>query len=133
HPTFSAGLNIETIGLSILTVGMAVYLLTNCRGWIESIAFILFAIPAWTNYDSLAPCVIGISLLACHCLATYPLSFHRLKFSRYISPLMGRSLLVIGILILCIKSASGTLAGQSQRLGWGITPELDITLLAEAI
>ncbi|HAW29449.1 MAG TPA: hypothetical protein DCY03_15235 [Planctomycetaceae bacterium] len=133
HPTFSAGLNIETIGLSILTVGMAVYLLTNCRGWIESIAFILLAIPAWTNYDSLAPCVIGISLLACHCLATYPLSFHRLKFSRYISPLMGRSLLVIGILILCLKSASGTLAGQSQRLGWGITPELDITLLADAI
>ncbi|MCA9019704.1 MAG: hypothetical protein KDA74_06160, partial [Planctomycetaceae bacterium] len=95
--------------------------------------FVLFAIPAWTNQDSLAPCVIGISLLACQCLAAHPVSFNSLKVSRYISPLMGRAFLVIAVLVICLKTASGTLAGQSQRLGWGITPELDITLLAQAI
>lgn len=132
-PTFLNGATIEVIGLGILTVGMAAFLLVVSRGWIESIAFTLFTIPAWTNYDCLAPCVIGICLLACQCLSAHPVSFQRLKVSRYVSPLMGRSLLSIGILVLCLKSASGTLAGQSQHLGWGITPELDITLLAEAI
>ncbi|QDT91802.1 tetratricopeptide repeat protein [Gimesia algae] len=132
-PTFLYGATIEVVGLSILTVGMVVYLLVASRGWIESIAFILFAIPAWTNHDCLGPCVTGICLLASQCLSTYPVSFHRLKLTRYVSPLMGRTLLAIGILVLCFKSASGTLPGQPQRLGWGITPELDITLLAQTI
>lgn len=132
-PTFLNGATIELLGLGILTVGMMIYLVVASRGWIESIACILFLIPAWTNQDCLAPCVIGIALLACQCLAAHPISFDRLKFTRYVSPLLGRSLLAIGILVLSLKSASGTLSGQSQRLGWGITPELDITLLAQSI
>ena len=133
RPTFVKGLTVEVIGLGFLTVGIVFYLLASSRGWIESILFVLFAIPAWTNQDCLAPCVVGICLLACQCLATCPVSFQKLKLNRYVSPSLGRYLLAIGIVIICWKSASGTLAGQPQRLGWGITPELDITLLAQAI
>jgi len=41
--------------------------------------------------------------------------------------------LILGLFLLSWKSAAGTLPGQPQRLGWGIAPELDITLLNQTI
>lgn len=133
HPTFQNGATIEVISLGILTIGTALFLILSSASWIETIAFLVFAIPAWANYDSLPPCVIGMVLVAGHCMLTRQTQIHTLDLKQYLPPALGRSLIILVILFLSWKSASGVLPGQPQRLGWGITPELDITLLNQTI
>ncbi|WP_339734347.1 tetratricopeptide repeat protein [uncultured Gimesia sp.] len=133
HPTFLNGTSIEVIGLSILSVVTALFLICKSTSWIETIAFLAFAIPAWTNYDSLAPCAIGIALVLSQTMVAHQFQLPFAKWKQAISPAFGRYLLILGILILSWKSAAGSLPGQSQRLGWGIAPELDITLLNQTI
>ncbi len=133
HPTFQNGATIEVISLGILTMGTALFLIFYSTSWIETVAFLVFAIPGWINYDSLPPCIIGMVLLLGHCMLTkqVPIIFFNLK--QNVPPALGRLLLILGFLFLSWKAASGVLPGQSQRLGWGIAPELDITLLNQTI
>ncbi len=133
HPTFQNGMTSEVVSLVILTIGTALLLVISSASWIETVTFLVFAIPAWSNYDSLPPCVIGISLIAGHCMLTRQNTIQAWDLKEYIAPALGRSFLILGIVFLSWKSASGVLPGQPQRLGWGITPELDITLLNQTI
>lgn len=133
QPTFQQGATIEVLGFGILTIWTVFLLILYSANWAETVVFLAFAIPGWTNYDCLPPCTIGIVLLACHCMITHqiPIRFRNLKPK--IPAILGRLLLIVGVLLLGWKSASGNLPGQSQRLGWGIAPELDITLLNQTI
>lgn len=133
QPAFEQGLTIETVGLGILTLVTAGYLIFYSTGWMESVAFLLLAVPAWLNTDAVPPCSIGIALLLGRSLVSHPYPIQLLKAREYLSPAVGRLLLIVGIFILSWKAAAGALPGQPQRLGWGIDPELDITLLAQAI
>jgi len=131
HPTFLNGATIEVISFGILTIGTVLFLIFSSNGWLETVALLAFAIPGWTNNDSLGPCAIGVALVAGQCMCSSELSLRRLKL--FLSPAMGRLLLIVGILVLSWKSAAGNLPGQAQRLGWGIAPELDMTLLNQTI
>ncbi|QDU10813.1 tetratricopeptide repeat protein [Gimesia aquarii] len=133
QPTFQQGATIEVLAFGMLTAWMALLLILYSASWLETIAFLAFAIPGWTNYDCLPPCVIGVSLLACQCMLTDDVPSQVQKWKLLISPAMGRLVLIIGVFLIGWKSASGTIPGQSQRLGWGIDPELDITLLNQTI
>ncbi|QDT27954.1 tetratricopeptide repeat protein [Gimesia panareensis] len=133
QPAFEQGLTIETVGLGILTLVTACYLIFYSTGWIESVAFLVFAVPAWLNADAVPPCSIGIALLLGRSLVAHPYPIQLLKAKEFLSPAVGRLLLIVGLFILSWKAAAGALPGQSQRLGWGVDPELDITLLGQAI
>ncbi|QGQ26575.1 hypothetical protein F1728_29585 [Gimesia benthica] len=133
QPTFAQGLTVETAGLGILTLVTVSYLIFYSTGWLESFAFLMFAVPAWLNADAVPPCAIGITLLLGRSLVAHPYPIQLLKTKDLLSPALGRLLLGLGLLLLSGKAAAGTLPGQSQRLGWGLAPELDITLLNQAI
>lgn len=133
HPSFLHGLTIEVIGLAILTLVTSLFLILNSKSWIEMLAFVVFAIPAWTNYDSLGPAAIGMALVLSQSLVAHPFQIPFAKWKQAVSPAFSRYVLILGILILSWKSAAGTLPGQPQRLGWGVAPELDITLLHQTI
>lgn len=133
QPTFAQGLTVETAGLGILTLITVCYLIFYSTGWLESFAFLIFAVPAWLNADAVPPCAIGIALLLGRSLVAHPYPIQLLKTKDLLSPALGRLLLILGLLLLSGKAAAGTLPGQSQRLGWGLAPELDITLLNQAI
>ncbi|WP_298860207.1 tetratricopeptide repeat protein [uncultured Gimesia sp.] len=133
HPTFQNGATIEVISLGVMTIGTALFLILYSTSWIETVAFLVFAIPGWMNYDSLPPCIIGITLLLGHCMLSKQVPINFLNLKQNVPPALGRLFLILGILFLSWKAASGVLPGQSQRLGWGIAPELDITLLNQTI
>lgn len=133
QPAFEQGLTIETVGLGILTLVTTFYLIFYSTGWLESVAFLLFAVPAWLNADAVPPCSIGIALLLGRSLVAHPYPIQLLKAREFLSPAIGRLLLIVGLFLLSWKAAAGALPGQSQRLGWGVDPELDITLLGQAI
>lgn len=133
QPTFQQGPTIEVLGFGILTLWTALLLILYSASWLETVAFLGFAIPGWANYDCLPPCTIGVVLLACQCMVTHQLPIRLQNLKPKISPGMGRLLLIIGVFLVSWKSASGNLSGQPQRLGWGVAPELDITLLSQII
>jgi len=133
HPTFQNIGTTEVIAWGILTAGTALYLIFNSTDWIEMVAFLVFAIPGWTSYDNLAPCTVGVALVACQSLLAHSLPTPILKAEQLIPPAVGRFVLILCIFLLSWQSASGNLPGQPQRLGWGIAPELDITLLNQII
>lgn len=133
QPTFQNGVTIEVIGLAILTIVTALFLIFKSTSWIEPLAFVVFAIPAWTNADCLGPCAIGMAFILSQLIVSQQLPILPATWNQAVSSAFGRYLLIASILILCWKSASGGLPGQPQRLGWGVAPELDITLLNQTI
>lgn len=133
QPTFQQGLTIEVFGLSILTAATALFLIFKATSWVESLAFVLFAIPAWTNADALAPSALGIALVLSQSMLAHQFHIPFEKWQQAVSPVFARYVLIVAVLIVSWKAASGGLPGHSQRLGWGIAPELDLSLLADTI
>ncbi len=133
HPTFQNGATMEVVGWGILTGGTALFLICSSTGWRDMVALLVFAIPGWISYDNLAPCTIGVALLVCQSLRAHRLPAPFLNVKQLIPPAAGRVILILGTFLLSWQSASGNLPGQPQRLGWGIAPELDITLLNQII
>ncbi|QDV51289.1 tetratricopeptide repeat protein [Gimesia fumaroli] len=133
RPTFLNGATIEVIGLAILSIVTILFLILKSTSWSEAVTFLAFAIPAWTNYDSLGPCAIGMALVLAQSMQAHQFQATFSKWKQAVSPALARYAFIIGILILSWKSAAGSLPGQPQRLGWGIAPELDITLLGQTI
>ncbi|QDT43152.1 hypothetical protein Pan241w_32510 [Gimesia alba] len=133
QPTFLNGVTIEVIGLSILSIVTILFLILKSTSWVETVAFLVFAVPAWTNYDSLGPCAIGMALVLSQSMVAHQFQADFVKWKQAVSPTLARYVFILGILILSWKSAAGSLPGQPQRLGWGIAPELDISILNNTI